>query len=49
MNSIIDSMDMSFRKLQGMVKDRKVWSPWGPWGPQRVRHDLATTEQQQYT
>ena len=47
LDAIIDSMDMSMSKLQEMVKDR------GPGmllsrASQRVRHDLATENQQQY-
>ena len=43
--SITDSVDMNLSKLQEIVKDRGAWhsSPWDF----RVRHDLATEQQQQ--
>ena len=41
LDSIIDSTDMSLRKLQEMVKDREAWHATVH-GVTRVRHDLAT-------
>ena len=41
MDGIIDSMDMSLSKLQEIVKDMLQ-----SMGSQRVRHDLATEQQQ---
>ena len=42
---ITDSMDMSLGKLWEMVKGRDAWHAAIP-GTQRVRHDLATEQQQ---
>ena len=36
----INSMDMSWSKLQEIVKDRTCYGPWGC----RVRHDLGTDQ-----
>ena len=41
LDSITDSMDMSFSKLQEMVKDREAWYAAFT-GSQTVRHDWAT-------
>ena len=38
LDSIIDSMDMSLRKLQEIVKDRESWC-CSPWGLRRVGHN----------
>ena len=40
----IDSMDMSLRKLQEIVKDREAWRA-AVHGLQKVRHDLAAKQQ----
>ena len=32
LDSIINSIDMSLRKLQEIVKDRKAWLCYSPWG-----------------
>ena len=45
LDSIVDSMDMSLRKLQDIVKDREAWCAVVHVGLQRVRHCLATEQQ----
>ena len=45
LNVITNSMDMSLNKLQDIVKDRKP-GVLQSMGSQRVRHDLATSQQQ---
>ena len=44
LNGIIDSMDVSFSKLQEIVKDREAWRVQSI-GLQRVGHDLETEQQ----
>ena len=39
LDSITDSVDMSLRKLQEIVKDRGTWRAQSIMGLQRVRHD----------
>ena len=46
LDGITDSTDVSLRKLWETVKDRGAWRAAGH-GLQRVRHDLATEQQQQ--
>ena len=45
LDSIIDSTDMNLSKLQEIVKDREAWL-LRPMGLQRVRHRLASEQQQ---
>ena len=46
LDDITDSMDMSLSKLQEIVKTREA-CVLHSMGSQRVRHDLATEQQQQ--
>ena len=46
LDGITDSVDMSLSKLQETVKDKKT-GVLQSLGSQRVRHDLATEQQQQ--
>ena len=46
LDSLINSMDMNLSKLQEIVKDREP-GVLQSMGSQRVRHSLATEEQQQ--
>ena len=45
LDGITDSMDMSLRKLQEMVKDKEAGVLWFM-GSQRVGHNLVTEQQQ---
>ena len=47
MDGIIDTVDMSLSKFQEIVKDGKP-SMLQSMGLQRVRHDFATEQQQQF-
>ena len=44
-NSITESMDLNLRKLWKVMEDRGTWHAQCM-ESQRVRHDLATTQQQ---
>ena len=44
LDGIIDSMDKSLSKLQGIVKNREAWS--ASLGSKRVGHNLVTKQQQ---
>ena len=46
LDSIIDSVDMTFRTVWEVVKERGAWHA-AVTRLQRVRHDLATVQQQQ--
>ena len=48
LDSITDSMDMNLCKLWGTVKEGEP-GVLQPMGSQRVRYDLATEQQQQYS
>ena len=45
MDGITDSLDLSLSIFREIVKDREAWSAQCL-GSQRVRHDLATEQQQ---
>jgi hypothetical protein len=46
LDGITDSMDMSWSKLQEIVKDRKAWLAESM-GLERAGHDLATEQQRE--
>ena len=45
LDSITESMDMNLSKLRKIMEDRRTWCTQSMVS-QRVRHDLATTQQQ---
>ena len=45
LDGIIDSMNMNLSKLREIVKDKEAWRA-AAHGSQRVRHNLATAQQQ---
>ena len=47
MDTMAYSMDMNLSKLWEKVEDRGAWCAVKSMGLQRVRHDLATEQQQQ--
>ena len=47
LDSITDSTDLNLRQLQAIVEDRGAWH--AAMGSQRVRHDLVTEQQKQFT
>ena len=47
LDSIADPMDLSMSKPQEIVKEREAWCA-AVHGSQRVRHNLATEQQQMY-
>ena len=47
LESITDSTDMNLSQLQAIVEDRGAWR--AAMGSQRVRHDLVTEQQKQFT
>ena len=47
MDVITDSLDMSFSKFWELVMDREAWRAESM-GLQRVRHELATEQQQSF-